>query len=490
MPQTRQSGWESISLRTKLTAMSVSLIGLLLLVSSAGTMALVRTYLHQTQDSALISTVEAMRQESPLTVETSLATGALRLPNLPSRYYIAYLKDTGAIMLGLASATDADGALPNLTNFDLRSVIATRGLPFEVDAQGRFVSENSGAGWRMVAAPATTYEGSVVVALPTDNNNALINQYRNIGIGFGLLLLTFSALAIWLTITRALKPLQEVERTAAAVAAGDTSKRLVRLEGATEMARVNNSLNTMLDSIDEALDARESTLDQMRRFVADASHELRTPLVSVRGYAELYRMGALAEKSKLDDAMGRIESEAIRMSSLVENLLSLARIDEASTVEKSKTDIVALCRDAAKDVSVTEHGSEISITDLKSKELKTATKLVASVDANAMRQILINLLANACRFSPKGKNVEVAIGIEAENLVVEVRDRGEGVPKELREKIFERFYRADNSRNRDTGGSGLGLAIVKALVERQGGQISVSETAGGGATFRVSLPRD
>ena len=276
---------------------------------------------------------------------------------------------------------------------------------------------------------------------------------------------------------------------AAAVAAGDTSQRLLRLEGQTEMSRVNRSLNTMLDSIDDALDARGKTLEQMRRFVADASHELRTPLVSVRGYAELYRMGALSDKAKLDDAMTRIESEAVRMTSLVESLLSLARLEEDKPLELKETDILGLCRDAAKDLSVAEYRRQIVLTDLNGLKLDDESKLVAKVDQNIIKQVLINLLANASRFSPEDKPVFVAAGNDAGSLVIEVRDSGEGIPKSLRDKVFERFYRADNSRNRETGGSGLGLAIVKGLIEKHGGTIKASETKGGGATLSVRLPQ-
>lgn len=481
--------WERISLRSKLTALSVALIGLLLVVSSIGTMALLRTYLQQSQDSVLTSTATVLRNEDPALVESRLATRQLALPNLPTDYYIAYLNLDGSLILGLAAGSNDTTKLPNLTSLDANTVLATKGLPFEVDINGVYAPENEGAGWRIVAVPLNSGAGSLAIALPTDLNNGLVQQYRTIGLGFGLLLLVLSGASIWLTITRALKPLQEVERTAAAVAEGDTGKRLMEIEGTTEMARVNRSLNTMLESIDQALKDRGKTVDQMRRFVADASHELRTPLVSVRGYAELYRMGALRDKDALDDAMGRIEAEAVRMTSLVESLLTLARLDETQSVTKSTTELVSLAREAAKDVSVAEYKRQIRVVDLSGDDLATDASLVAQVDANSVRQVLINLLANASRFSPEDKTVEVALGVQANSVVIEVRDHGEGVPASLRDKIFERFYRVDNSRNSETGGSGLGLAICKALVERHGGTIRAQETSGGGATFRVELPR-
>ena len=470
--------WERISLRTKLTALSMALIGLLLVVSSLGTIALLRTYLQQSQDSVLISTATVMRTEDPTLVEARLATRQLQLPNLPTDYYIAYLKPTGDIYLALAASTSTVGQLPNVTSFDLPSVLATGGAPFEVDLAGKVVPDNEGRGWRIVAVPLENLSGSLVVALPTDSNNGLVRQYRTIGFGFGAVLLLLSGLSIWLTITRALRPLKEVERTAAAVASGDTHQRLMELEGTTEMARVNRSLNTMLDSIDQALSDRSKTVEQMRVFLADASHELRTPLVSVRGYAELYRMGALKDKASLDDALGRIESEAIRMTSLVENLLALARIDEAQPLQKSEIDMVA----------VAEFKRRIVVCDLDGEPLKSDASMRMVADANAMRQVLINLLANASRFTPEDGQVEVALANTADSFVLEVRDHGEGIPEALRQKVFERFFRADSSRNRGTGGSGLGLSICQALIANHNGTIVALETPGGGTTMRVEIP--
>jgi two-component system OmpR family sensor kinase len=282
-----------------------------------------------------------------------------------------------------------------------------------------------------------------------------------------------------------------VERTARAVADGDISQRLIERPGKTEIGRLNNSLNTMLGSIEGAMASRNKTLEQMRRFVADASHELRTPLVSVRGYAELYRMGALKKKEDVAEAMGRIESEAIRMTSLVESLLTLARLDDGAKLKTTRTDLVSLAADVAKDYSVTDSHRSVQLIDLDAKPLAKNTKVYAKVDANSIRQVLTNLLSNAGRFSPEGSTIEIAFGSRRNDEVIfEVRDHGEGIPEQLRAKVFERFYRADNSRNRETGGSGLGLSIVSTIIEHHDGEIVADETPGGGATFRVTLPVD
>ena len=481
-------GWERVSLRAKLTALSVAVIGVLVIISSFGTIALLRTYLQNNTDSLLTNTASTLRNEDPALVQIRLANQDLVLPRLPSDYYIAYLDPNGKRLLAIAASTNADIKVrtPNLDKFTLDAVIRTHGLPFDVDGEGNTVDViDDGDGWRMLAVPLTATPGSFVIALPTNSDNALISQYRIIGSSFGALLLILSALGIWVTITSALRPLKEVERTAAAVSAGDISQRLIHREGKTEVARINRALNSMLDSIEGAFGEREATLEQMRRFVADASHELRTPLASVRGYAELYRMGALTDKKDLADAMSRIESEAVRMGELVESLLALARIDEGRELTKAPTNLTKVVEDAAKSVSVAAPKSKIEVVDLDGKKPQ---EVEAAIDADSIRQVVINLITNATHFSPANKKITVAVGTSGSKKVIEVRDRGEGIPKQLRDKVFERFYRVDNSRNRDTGGSGLGLAICKSIVERHGGTIRALETEGGGATFRVELP--
>jgi two-component system OmpR family sensor kinase len=227
----------------------------------------------------------------------------------------------------------------------------------------------------------------------------------------------------------------------------------------------------------------------MRRFVADASHELRTPLVSVRGYAELYRQGALKNKSDVQEAMGRIEAEAIRMSSLVESLLTLARLDENQKLEAAPVEMVKLVREIiARDVTGPQKIT-LSVLTLSGAKPPSDFSFTAEVNEGQIRQVLVNLIENAKRFSPNNGSIEIAIGQKTDDeLTLEVIDHGEGIPKQLRDKVFQRFYRADNSRNRDTGGTGLGLAIVKEIIALHKGRIEVRETPGGGATFRIKLP--
>ena len=458
--------------------MSVFLIGLLLTISSAGTVALLSTYLQQNTDNLLIATANQLRAENPLRLQIRVTTGDLTLPALPSDYYIAILDSQGNQFLGLVSATGGGRQVPNFSSLTSEKVLEIGGVPFDAEVE----VDGPDQDWRVVALPLQNANGSVVVGLPTNTNRQIINEYGVIGGRFGVLLLFLSGLAIWLTITSALRPLKEVERTAEAVKSGKFSSRLVQHHGKTEIGRINRALNSMLDSIESAVRGKDKTLSQMRRFVSDASHELRTPLVTVRGYAELYRMGAIKSKQDLTEAMGRIESEAIRMSGLVESLLTLTRMDELENMKKKPSDLIDLAQASVKDASVAHQ--EISFR--VSTEMKTC---ILEIDGDRIKQVLTNLLANASRFAPKSSEVTVEIKDLGESIRVSIIDRGEGVPESLREKIFDRFYRIDNSRNRETGGSGLGLAIAKSIIDAHGGKIWVDQTPGGGATFSFELSK-
>jgi two-component system OmpR family sensor kinase len=192
-------------------------------------------------------------------------------------------------------------------------------------------------------------------------------------------------------------------------------------------------------------------------------------------------MGAIKKPKDVAEAMQRIESEAIRMSGLVESLLTLTRLDELGSLNKERHNIVVLANQVVKDASVAN-------PDVKF-ELETNDELIEiQIDADRIKQVLTNLVANSARFAPKDSEVRIRLHSDNERVLVQVIDHGEGIPEPLREKIFDRFYRVDNSRNRDTGGSGLGLAIASSIVINHQGKIWVSETPGGGATFEFELP--
>ena len=475
---------DRVSLRSKLTALAVMLIALLLAGSSISTVALLRTYLQSNTDTLLSATVSQLKNENPASLEFRMGAGLINLPSLPSGYYIAFVGKDGDLALGLVASGSESRVVPNVSGLDLDFVRSTQGIPFDVEVE----TEARDVEYRVVAEPLTRFQGSVVIALPVNENRRLIAEYSAIGGRVGLVILVLAGFSIWLTISSALRPLREVERAAKDVEQGNFQKRLLEKPENTEIGKLNKSLNSMLDGVENAFIARGKTLDQMRRFLSDASHELRTPLASVQGYAELYRMGAMKKKADVSEAMERIEAEAKRMSGLVDNLLTLTRLDELSELEKTEADVLAIARSAVQDAQAANLDNDFEICDLAGADLPEAKQLRAEVDSNQIKQVFTNLLANAARFSPADKPVSVSLGESDEGLVIKVIDRGEGIPEQFREKVFDRFYRVDNSRNNETGGSGLGLAIVKSIVEAHHGSIEIKETEGSGATFEILLP--
>ena len=293
-----------------------------------------------------------------------------------------------------------------------------------------------------------------------------------------------------LVVRRSLRPLVEVETTAEAIAAGDLSHRVPSSDPRTEVGSLSASFNTMLDKVEEAFAAQaESEAEarasegRMRRFVGDASHELRTPLTSIRGFAELYRSGALPSGPDVDRAMSRIEGEAARMGLLVEDLLLLARLDQQRPLEAVPVDLLQIASDAVQDARAVDPTRTV---DLEVVAAGPAPEVQG--DPARLRQVLGNLTGNALTHTPAGTPLQLRVSTSADEAVVEVVDHGPGIAAEDRSHVFERFFRADVSRTRASGGSGLGLSIVQALVHAHGGTVSVAETPGGGATFRVALP--
>ncbi|MEN2740294.1 HAMP domain-containing sensor histidine kinase [Microbacterium sp. X-17] len=393
-----------------------------------------------------------------------------------------------------------------------------------------------------------------LVAVPTTANDRVIGTFLGIYSILAILTVVASAFLVRWIVTLTFRSLGQVESTAMAIAAGDFSLRMTDIEPmTTEVGRLKASINTMLGRVDTALGDRDSTVRQMRRFIGDASHELRTPLVTVRGYAELYRMGAIQTPDETAQAMDRIEKEAIRMTGLVENLLALARLDEKRAVEIVPLDLRPIARDAALDVRAAAPQRTVTVIDTTEGEVpdvlvaepvlppqpeaaprrrggaparvigragallrrrprptevavppRDAAALDLSTgavplhpsppivmgDENQVRQVVANLLGNARRYSPEDSPVELRVGVDADRHAgwLEVIDHGDGIPEQIRAHIFERFWRADTSRTRETGGSGLGLSIVASIVETLEGTVDVRDTPGGGATFRVSLP--
>ncbi|MGH2935303.1 MAG: sensor histidine kinase [Gaiellaceae bacterium] len=286
-----------------------------------------------------------------------------------------------------------------------------------------------------------------------------------------VVLAALAALGMWI-VRLGLRPLREIEETAAAIHAGDLTHRVDVENDHTEVGHVGEAINDMLGRI-EASDRR------LRRFVADASHELRTPLAAVRAYAELFTRGAERRPEDLARAMQGITRESERMSVLVEDLLLLARLDEGRPLERERVQLDDLVRDAV----------EMSHALDPERPIDLSTQPVAVVgDGVRLRQVIDNLLSNVRSHTPAGTPVRVTVGREDGKGVVEVADSGPGLTSDELERVFERFYRADESRSRASGGVGLGLSIVAAVARAHGGTVGARSEPGQGATFRIELP--
>jgi two-component system OmpR family sensor kinase len=248
----------------------------------------------------------------------------------------------------------------------------------------------------------------------------------------------------------------------------------------TEVGQLGLSLNSMLGQIEAAFSAQQESESRLRRFVADASHELRTPLTSIRGYAELFRRGAADRPEDLAKAMRRIEQEAARMGVLVDDLLLLTRLDQGRPLEREPVDLARVAADAVDDARAVDPDREIT--------LDTPERPTVTGDDVRLRQVMGNLLTNARQHTPPGTPVHVRVATEDGSAIVEVADEGPGLTPDQAVRVFERFYRADESRTRERGGTGLGLAIVAAITEAHGGKAAVETAPGAGARFRVELP--
>ena len=291
-------------------------------------------------------------------------------------------------------------------------------------------------------------------------------------------LLGIGALGVWV-IRLGLRPLTAIEATAAAIAAGDLSRRVERAEPNTEVGRLGMALNTMLTQIQTAFNATAASEARLRRFVADASHELRTPLAAVRAYAELFGRGANSRPDDLERSMTGIERESRRMSLLVDDLLLLARLDEGRPLEHQPVDLAELVAEAVETATTLEPGRPI--------ELSTEEAVVDG-DHDRLRQVVDNLLANVRAHTPPGASATVRVVRSGASAVIEVEDTGPGMEPEQAARMFERFYRADPARARARGGTGLGLSIVAAVAEAHGGSATAVSEPGAGTTVRVTLP--
>lgn len=531
--------WRRISLRAKVTGVTVAVLALGLLVAGIGTVPILRNALVQNIDAQLPALVSSDLVDRYF--ETSTAddvTTYTPRAEQPRDFSFAIYDAEGVLR------TTARGTAGGAPLFPAEYTLA------EANAETDQILQMYGADGEVFHAAVAVIgsEGGMLriqlVAMPLAPADRIISQYFGIYITIALITILVAALLTRGLVTLTFRRLGQVEATAMSIAAGDFRQRLTDLEPTTEVGRLNAAINTMLDRVDRSLAQRDRTVQHMRRFIGDASHELRTPLVSVRGYAELYRMGAIKGEEDTARAMERIEKEAIRMGVLVEDLLALARLDEEREPEIVPLDLRPIARDAALDLRAAAPGRTVTVIDrtveamapmplrespaaqpqpqtppaprglsrsalarlrrrpkqqqeqapaidfTEIPDIPVRTPPIVLGEENKVRQVVTNLLGNARRFSPEDGPIEIVV--DSDRVLgtgsIAIVDHGEGIPPQIREQIFERFWRADTSRARETGGSGLGLAIVASIVKALHGGVAVSETPGGGATFTVTFP--
>jgi two-component system OmpR family sensor kinase len=376
---------------------------------------------------------------------------------------------------------------PNLGDDRTAEPVLSRTQAAELALSARnesFPSTVAGTEYR-VAASVDSSGSLVVVGVPLDDVNAAIDRLVVVqGVTSAAVILVL-ALITWWVLRLGVQPLRQMTVAASHVAEGDLSLRLPGAPAGTEAAELGRALNTMLARIEEAFDERTRSEERLRRFIADASHELRTPVTTIRGYAELYRMGGLAEVDQLDTAIARTESEAVRMGRLVDDLLALARMDQGRRPEPSRTRLDQVARDVVADTAVVH--PERTITDTLS-----AVEVMGVPDE--LHQVVANLVTNAVVHTPPATPIQVTLQADDDVVQLRVVDHGPGMSDVDRERAFERFHRADPSRSRTSGGSGLGLSIVEAIVAAHGGGAWLEVTTpddpvSPGTTAVVELPR-
>jgi two-component system OmpR family sensor kinase len=387
-----------------------------------------------------------------------------------SRYFVGVVTEDGQLVT-VPRFTNDDAPTPELDDDALHALQEGRTITVP--------SDDEDLDYRMREGVALRDGRSTVIGLPLDDVDEAVRRLIAVEAAAVLAVLGVLGLVMWWVIHLGVRPVQRMTETAGAIAAGDLSQRVPEGTPGTEAGDLGVALNGMLGRIEEAFDERAASEARLRRFVADASHELRTPVSTIRGYAELYRVGALQEPAALDDAMRRTEQEAVRMGALVDDLLHLARLDQGRPVERAPVDLVPLAVDAVRDAQ--------AVAPDRSLRAVTDTAVVVLGDRARLHQVIANLVANALVHAP-GTPIEVQVHAASGQAVIEVADGGPGMSDEDAARAFERFYRADSSRSRHQGGSGLGLSIVDATVRALGGRTTLTTAPGAGTTVRIELP--
>ena len=462
-----------LPLRTQLLALLLLSVALVVLVTSLAGTAALRSYLVDRIDDELVQVVQAPPRDGR-------GPGPGRKGDRRDVAVTTLLYDAqGELVTDYGTGTDEGGP----------EVVDPEALPPEPTT---VPDVDGGEDWRALAVRGVDF--TYVAAVPLNGVDDTVSRLLVINGAVGLTaLLGAGVVAAW-AVRRSLRPLRDVERTAEAIAAGDLSVRVPPADPRTEVGSLATSFNVMVDRFESAYSAQQrsevearASEGRMRRFVADASHELRTPLTSIRGFAELFRQGAARDPDQLAQVLRRIEDEASRMGLLVEDLLLLARLDQARPLRREPVDLLTVAADvvhAATTVHAQTHEVRLDA------DTGRGLPVVVGDDAR-LHQVVTNLVGNAVAHTPAGTRVDVRVSRRDRDVLLEVQDDGPGMPPEVAARVFERFYRADSSRSRTgtaTTGSGLGLSIVAAIVAAHGGTVDVDSGEGRGSRFAVRLP--
>ncbi len=458
-----------MSLRKRLLVGVLGLVAVGVLATDVLTYRALRSFLLQRTDQQLQGAVVVVAER--LAADRRGPHGATRAV-VPTGTYGALVDRNGQVAASVAFGYEDDPSTVPRPAFD----------PSDLDRRKPFTTSAAGGDrtrFRTVVSPLTN-GGTLVVAVPLRDVSQTLRRLVAIE-ALATVAVLAAVAAVSASVVRAgLRPMEDIEATAGAIAAGDLGRRVERAEPRTEVGRLGLSLNAMLGHIQAAFEARQASEERLRRFVADASHELRTPLTSIRGYAELFRRGAATRPDDLAEAMRRIEEEAIRMGALVDDLLLLARLDQGRPLERQPVDLSRLAADAVADARAVEPDRPIVFDQPE--------PAIVEGDEARLRQVAANLLANVRQHTPSAAPVHVEVRRDGSWARLEVVDSGPGLPPDQAERIFERFYRGDPSRTRAHGGTGLGLSIVAAIVEAHGGRATVDTAPGAGARFCIELP--
>ena len=487
-----QSPIRTWSLRSRLSLGIVLLTAMGFVVASFATQSLLKGYLLTQVDEQLIAISEAavprierggiaIDEDGDENEGPGRGRGLGRglgaptpLSQIPTSTSITVLDSNGSLIGGLGG---------NLGGASITSYLAGL-LPEEVAVHGdeAFTIEAPGPDFRVIARPLTSPSGTFIAAQNLGELDRTLSQLRFLFGLIGLSLLLLIAFASRSVIKIGLRPLQDAEKTAEEIASGNLSARMPETNPGTEVGRLVSSLNSMLSRIEKSFALQNESENKLRRFVADASHELRTPITAIRGFSELHRQGAVTGEKETAELIARIENESKRMGSLVEDLLLLARLDQAREMESKPVDINKVVEDAV--ISARAAGPDHPVTLHSSND-----EIFTLGDEVRIHQVVANLLANARTHTPAGTPITVSVASTELGVEISVADEGPGLSLDDQTRIFERFYRADASRVRTgSDGSGLGLSIVDAVMRAHGGSVSVQSTPGEGAIFTLLFP--